>query len=78
MAVIRDVMPAFELFQPTSIADAQKLLQQQGHDAWCSPEAWIASTGSRTASKAKMVVDLSGITELKGVRTAADGIEMGR
>ena len=26
MAVIRDVMPAFELFQPTSVADAQKLL----------------------------------------------------
>ena len=34
MAVIRDVMPAFELFQPTSIADAQKLLQQHGADAW--------------------------------------------
>jgi len=27
-------MPAFELFQPTSIADAQKLLQQHGEDAW--------------------------------------------
>ena len=30
MAVIRDVMPAFQLFQPTSIADAQKLLEQHG------------------------------------------------
>ena len=26
MAVIRDVMPAFDLLQPSSIADAQKLL----------------------------------------------------
>ena len=26
MAVIRDVMPAFELFQPSTVADAQKLL----------------------------------------------------
>ena len=34
MAVIRDVMPAFELLQPSSIADAQKLLEQQGRDAW--------------------------------------------
>ena len=34
MAVIRDVMPAFELFQPTSVADAQKLLEQHGADAW--------------------------------------------
>ena len=30
MAVIRDVMPAFELLQPSSIADAQKLLEQHG------------------------------------------------
>src|ERR1700682_5930358 len=36
MAVIRDVMPAFELFQPASAADAQKLLQQPGSDAWVS------------------------------------------
>src|SRR5438309_2068867 len=34
MAVIRDVMPAFDLLQPASIADAQKLLQQHGADAW--------------------------------------------
>ena len=51
MAVIRDVMPAFELLQPSSIADAQKLLEQQGATAGCWPEAWIASTGSRTASR---------------------------
>ena len=30
MAVIHDVMPAFQLFQPSSIADAQKLLEQHG------------------------------------------------
>ena len=34
MAVIRDVMASFELLQPASIADAQKLLQQHGEDAW--------------------------------------------
>ena len=34
MAVIRDVMPAFELLQPTSTADAQKLLERHGADAW--------------------------------------------
>jgi hypothetical protein len=45
MAVIRDVMPAFELYQPSSVADAQKLLEQHGSDAWCWPEEWIASTG---------------------------------
>ena len=34
MAVIRDVMPAFELFQPASIDDALALLDQHGADAW--------------------------------------------
>ena len=33
MAVIRDVMANFQLYQPTSIAAAQKLLQQNGDDA---------------------------------------------
>ena len=28
MAVIRDVMPAFDLLQPGSAADAQRLLQR--------------------------------------------------
>ena len=33
MAIIRDVMPAFQLYQPSTVADAQKLLQQNGSDA---------------------------------------------
>ena len=33
-AVIRDVMPAFELFQPASIEDAQAVLDRYGSGAW--------------------------------------------
>ena len=33
MAVIRDVMPAFELYQPATIDDALKLLDRHGADA---------------------------------------------
>ena len=33
MAVIHDVMPAFELFQPASIGDAVALLNRYGADA---------------------------------------------
>ena len=78
MAVIRDVMPAFELLQPNSIADAQKLLQQHGSDAWVLAGGldsfdWLKDR----IKKPKVVVDLSGIAELKGVRAAADGIEIG-
>jgi xanthine dehydrogenase YagS FAD-binding subunit len=78
MAVIRDVMPAFDLLQPSSIADAQKLLQQQGNDGWVLAGGmdsfdWLKDRIKRP----KVVVDLSGIAELKGIRSTADGIEIG-
>jgi len=34
MAIIRDIMPAFELFQPATAQDAVGLLDQYGSDAW--------------------------------------------
>jgi xanthine dehydrogenase YagS FAD-binding subunit len=78
MAVIRDVMPAFQLFQPTSVTDAQKLLQEHGH------EGWVLAGGMDTMDwlkdrirKPKAVVDLSGIEELRGIRSKGDGIEIG-
>lgn len=82
MAVVRDVMAAFELFQPTSIADAQKLLERHGPDAWVLAGGldsfdWLKDR----IKKPKAVVDLSGIEELRGVRSygdnGADGIEIG-
>jgi xanthine dehydrogenase YagS FAD-binding subunit len=78
MAVIRDVMPAFELAQPNSISDAQKLLEQQGEDGWVLAGGmdsfdWLKDR----IKKPKVVVDLSGIADLKGVRATPDGIEIG-
>jgi xanthine dehydrogenase YagS FAD-binding subunit len=34
MAIVRDIMPAFELFQPARVDDAVRLLGQYGQDAW--------------------------------------------
>ena len=54
MAVIRDVMPAFDLLQPTSVADAQNLLAAAWRGclgAW--PVGSTASTGSKTASRSR-------------------------
>src|ERR1700674_1583802 len=82
MAVIRDVMAPFELFQPTSVADAQKLLEQHGTDAWVLAGGldsfdWLKDR----IKKPRVVVDLSGIDELRGVRASgnngSDGIEIG-
>jgi xanthine dehydrogenase YagS FAD-binding subunit len=78
MAVIRDVMPAFELLQPDSIAEAQRLLEENGSDAWVLAGGmdsfdWLKDRIKRP----KMMVDLSGIEELRGIRTTGDGIEIG-
>jgi xanthine dehydrogenase YagS FAD-binding subunit len=78
MAVIRDVMASFDLLQPSSIGDAQKLLEQHGSDAWVMAGGldsfdWLKDR----IRKPKVVVDLSGIEELRGVRPAGDGIEIG-
>ena len=78
MAVIRDVMPAFELLQPNSLAEAQNLLQQGASDTWVLAGGldsfdWLKDRIKRP----KTVVDLSGIAELKGIRSTNDGLEIG-
>jgi xanthine dehydrogenase YagS FAD-binding subunit len=78
MAVIRDPMPAFELFQPTSVADAQMLLRRYGADAWVLAGGldsldWLKDRIKRPEA----VVDLCGIPELKGIRETGEGLEIG-
>lgn len=78
MAVIRDVMPAFELLQPNSLAEAQNLLQQSAGDTWVLAGGldsfdWLKDRIKRP----KTVVDLSGIAELTGIRSTNDGLEIG-
>jgi xanthine dehydrogenase YagS FAD-binding subunit len=72
-------MPAFDLLQPTTAADAQKLLEQHGRDAWVMAGGldsfdWLKDR----IKKPKVVVDLSGIDELRGIRAGSDGgVEIG-
>jgi len=72
-------MAPFELLQPSSAADAQRLLEQHGADAWVMAGGmdsfdWLKDR----IRKPKVVVDLSGVQELSGVRPATDGgIEIG-
>src|ERR1700756_5042233 len=78
MAIIRDVMATFQLYQPTSVADAQKLLQQHESDALVLAGGldsmdWLKDR----IRKPKAVVDLSSIDELKGIRETSDGVRIG-
>lgn len=78
MAIIRDIMPAFELFQPASTDDAVALLSKYGSDAW--PMAGGLDTFDWLKDRIKrpsVVVDLSQIQELRGIRPWNGGLEIG-
>jgi xanthine dehydrogenase YagS FAD-binding subunit len=71
-------MPSFQLYQPTSVVDAAKLLQQHGEEAWVLAGGmdsfdWLKDR----IKKPKVVIELSGVEELKGIRATADGVEIG-
>src|SRR5215213_9791979 len=78
MPPIRDVMPAFELFQPASVSDALGVLNRHGADAWVMAGGmdtfdWLKDR----IKKPKVVVDLGMINELRGVKDNAGGLEIG-
>jgi xanthine dehydrogenase YagS FAD-binding subunit len=78
MAVIRDVMPVFELFQPANVTDALALLDRHGSDAWILAGGldtfdWLKDRSKRT----NVVIDLSQVNELRGVKEVDGGLEIG-
>jgi xanthine dehydrogenase YagS FAD-binding subunit len=78
MAVVHDVMPAFELFQPASISDAVALLSRYGSEAWVMAGGldsfdWLKDRIKRPS----IVVDLSQIGELRGIKPVNGGLEIG-
>jgi xanthine dehydrogenase YagS FAD-binding subunit len=78
MAIIRDIMPAFELFQPASTDDALGLLNRYSKDAWVMAGGldtfdWLKDRIKRPS----VVVDLSQVKELTGVRPWNGGLEIG-
>ena len=78
MAVIRDVMPVFELYQPATIDDALRLLSQHGTDALVLAGGldsmdWLKDR----LKKPRVVVDLGQIKELHGIKEVNGGLEIG-
>src|SRR5262245_15628891 len=78
MAVIRDMMPMFELFQPTSVDAAVQLLERHGSEAWVLAGGldsfdWLKDRIKRP----RVVVDLSQVAELRGIKDANGGLEIG-
>src|SRR5262245_14112648 len=78
MAVIHDVMPAFELFQPASIGDVVSLLSRYGANAWVMAGGmdsfdWLKDRIKRPS----IVIDLSDVQELRGIKALNGGLELG-
>ena len=75
MAVIRDMMPMFELFQPASIDDALALLERHGSDAWVMAGGldtfdWLKDRTKRAARGGRSEPDCRAARH-QGGRTAA-------
>jgi xanthine dehydrogenase YagS FAD-binding subunit len=79
MAIIHDVMPVFELFQPTTVEDTVALLEQYDNNAWVLAGGLDSFDWFKDRNKRRqVVVDLSGVEALRGVKKAADGgLEIG-
>jgi xanthine dehydrogenase YagS FAD-binding subunit len=78
MAVIRDVMPVFELYQPATVDDALRLLDTHGTDALVLAGGldsmdWLKDR----LHKPKIVVDLTQVKELHGIKEAGGGLDIG-
>jgi xanthine dehydrogenase YagS FAD-binding subunit len=78
MAVIHDMMPAYELFQPTDVEGAIALLNEHGGDARVLAGGldtwdWLKDRAKRVTA----LIDLGGIPELQEIRATPDGVEIG-
>ena len=80
MAVIRDTMVEFDLFQPASIDDALALKRRYGKTSWALAGGldsldWFKDRIKRP----EVVIDLSAVESMRGIRDIddADGVEIG-
>jgi len=71
-------MPAFELFQPANVGDALGILDRHGADAWIMAGGMDTFDWLKDRIKQpKVVVDLGMVDELRGIKDAAGGLEIG-
>ena len=79
MAVIRDMIPPFELYQPSGVEDAVRLVGEHGDQGWVLAGGldtfdWLKDRIKRPAA----VIDLGGVAELGGISETDDGgLEIG-
>jgi xanthine dehydrogenase YagS FAD-binding subunit len=75
---MKDMMPHFDLYQPDTLDAALDLRARLGGDGWVLAGGqdsydWLKNRTKRATA----VIDITGITALKGIREVAGGIEIG-
>jgi len=74
----KDMMRAFELYQPDSVENALELLGRAGEESWAVAGGHDTLDWFKDRAKyAGSVVDLSGIESLRGIRETPEGLEIG-
>lgn len=78
MATINDVIPPFQLFQPTTLDGAADLAREHGDEALIMAGGmdsfdWLKDRTRRP----EVVIDLSSVEEMRGIREVDGGLEIG-
>ena len=78
MAMIHDVIPPLQLFQPSTLEEAVDVVEAHGDEAWIIAGGmdsfdWLKDRTKRTDA----LIDLSQVEELRGIREVEGGLEIG-
>lgn len=76
--MLKDSMSGFELYQPTDMQTALDLLDRFGDQGWRLAGGYDSLDWFKNRHRSPTaVIDLEGLDELKGIREAAGGLEIG-
>jgi xanthine dehydrogenase YagS FAD-binding subunit len=78
MGIVHDVIPPFQLLQPSDLDEAADMVQAHGDGAWIMAGGmdsfdWLKDRTKRTEA----VIELSMVDELTGIREVDGGLEIG-
>ena len=78
MAIVNDLIPPFQLIQPSSLEEAVEAADAYGDEAWIIAGGmdsfdWLKDRTKRTG----VVIELSQVEALRGIRETGGGLEIG-
>jgi xanthine dehydrogenase YagS FAD-binding subunit len=76
--MLKDAMAGFEFYQPADLDGAVTLMDRFGSDGWALAGGYDSLDWFKERGKSPLaVIDLEGVTELRGIRAWEGGLEIG-